>query len=99
MCVLPGHLYDPATSALNSHIHVASNTPPTFIVQAENDPVDTVSNSLIYYSALKNAKVPAELHLYPEGGHAFGLRRTTFPTTNWPPLVETWLHALGMNPQ
>ena len=41
--------------------------------------------------ALRNAKVPVELHLYAEGGHAFGLRRTKFPITEWPQLVEKWL--------
>jgi acetyl esterase/lipase len=96
VALYPGHLFDPATSALNSQIRVTSETPPTFIVQAENDNVDAVSNSLIYYSVLKDAKVPVELHLYAEGGHAFGLRRTKFPITNWPQLVETWLHAIGM---
>jgi len=65
-------------------------------VQAENDPVDTITNSLIYYAGLKNAGVPAEMHLYAQGGHGFGLRRTKFPITGWPQLVETWLGTIGM---
>jgi acetyl esterase/lipase len=91
----PGHLYY-VRSGLNADIHVSRNTPPTFLLQAQNDSVDGVSNSLIYYTALKNAGVPVELHLYPEGGHAFGLRRTKFPITAWPRLVETWLETIGM---
>ena len=47
-------------------------------------------------AALKQAGVPAEMHLYAQGGHAFGLRRTHFPITEWPRLVETWLQTLGM---
>ena len=94
--VYPGHLYDYDKSELFSDIHVTPNTPPTFLVQAENDNVDGPSNSLMYYTALKDAGVPAELHLYAEGRHAFGLRRTKFPITAWPWLVETWLQTIGM---
>jgi acetyl esterase/lipase len=77
----PGHLDDYDTSKLNGTIPVSRNTPPTFLLQTENDNVDGVSNSVTYYIALKNAGVPAELHLYAAGGRAFGLRRTTFPMT------------------
>ena len=66
------------------------------MLHAENDNVDGVSNSLIYYTTLKDAGVPTELHLYAEGRHAFGLRRTAFPITAWPRLVETWLQTIGM---
>ncbi len=96
VALYPGHLFDEGTSALNRDIHVTRNTPPTFLVQAQNDSVDPVSNSLIYYRALKNAGVPTELHLYAEGGHAFGLRQTKFPVTGWPRLLETWLRTIGV---
>src|SRR5438552_18353788 len=94
--VYPGHLYDPARRALNPQIRVKHQTPPTFILQAQNDSVDTVRNSLAYYEALRDVGVPAELHLYAEGGHAFGLRRTNLGITAWPGLVEDWLATLGM---
>jgi acetyl esterase/lipase len=68
-------------------------------LQAEDDLVDTVKNSLVYYSALKRAGVSVEMHLYPEGGHAFGLRRTKSPITAWPQLVVMWLETIGMVPQ
>jgi acetyl esterase/lipase len=84
---------------LNPDIHVTSQTPPTFLLQAEDDHVDSVYDSLSYYIALKRAGVPAEMHLYAQGNHAFGLRRTTFPITGWPRLVETWLATIGMVPQ
>jgi acetyl esterase/lipase len=81
---------------LNPTIPVSSKTPPTFLLQAEDDPVDDVENSLVYYAALRKAGVPVEMHLYAQGGHAFGLRRTKFPVTAWPQLVETWLGTIGV---
>jgi dipeptidyl aminopeptidase/acylaminoacyl peptidase len=81
---------------LKPDIHVTRQTPPTFLLQAENDYVDGVNQSLVYYIALKNAEVPVEMHLYAQGGHAFGLRPTKFPITRWPELVETWLRTIGM---
>ncbi|MGB7848850.1 MAG: alpha/beta hydrolase [Candidatus Acidiferrum sp.] len=81
---------------LNPEIPVTSQTPPTFLLQAEDDHVDNADDSLAYYIALKKAGVPVEMHLYAQGGHAFGLRRTKFPITGWPQLVETWLGTIGM---
>ena len=81
---------------LNPDVPVTKQTPPTFLLQAEDDHVDNVDDSLAYYIALKKAGVPVEMHLYAQGGHAFGLRRTKFPITGWPQLVETWLGTIGM---
>jgi acetyl esterase/lipase len=81
---------------LNPDMHVTKQTPPTFLLQAEDDHVDNVNDSLAYYAALRNSGVPVEMHLYAQGGHAFGLRRTKFPITGWPQLVETWLGTIGM---
>ena len=89
--VYPGYLsIAEQNMAPNPDIHVTDKTPPSFIVQAEDDPVH-VENATVYFQALKDAKVPAELHIYAEGGHGYGLRRTALPITNWPKLVETWL--------
>jgi acetyl esterase/lipase len=101
VAVYPGHLwnYDYVENPpfeLNPAIPVTRETPPTFILQAEDDPVDDVNNSLVYFLALKKAEVPVEMHLYAAGGHAFGLRRTKFPITEWPRLVERWLVTIGM---
>jgi len=81
---------------LNPAIPVTHETPPTFLLQAEDDHVDNVDDALSYYIALKNAGVPVEMHLYAKGGHAFGLRHTNDPITEWPALVETWLATIGM---
>jgi acetyl esterase/lipase len=85
--------------ALNPDVHVTKQTPPTFLLQNEDDHVDNVNDSLSYYIALKNAGTPVEMHLYAQGGHAFGLRRTKLPVTAWPQLVETWLGAIGIIPE
>jgi acetyl esterase/lipase len=99
VALYPGHLWIGSEKwELNPSVPVTNQTPPTFLLQAENDNVDTVNNSLVYYIALKKAGVPAEMHLYAEGKHAFGLRPTELPITRWPELVETWLRALGMVP-
>ncbi|HVJ07469.1 MAG TPA: alpha/beta hydrolase [Acidisarcina sp.] len=71
----------------------SAHTPPTFLVQAEDDFVRE-ENSLFYFQALKEAKVPAELHLFAQGGHGYGLRPTELPVTHWPVLMETWLHTI-----
>lgn len=96
VALYPGHLW--IHGALNPDIKVTRDTPPTFLLQAEDDPVDSVRNSLMYYRALEEAGVPAEMHLYATGGHAFGLRRTKLPITGWPQLVKTWLATTGMIP-
>jgi len=101
VAVYPGHMLENTSKPfeLNPYVPVTRQTPPTFLLQAEDDPIDTVKNSLVYYAALKKARVPAEMHLYAHGGHAFGLRRTKLPVTGWPQLVETWLGTIGMIPE
>jgi acetyl esterase/lipase len=97
VALYPGHLsLEPRIYELNPDIQVTSETPPTFLLQAEDDPVDRVEHSLVYYAALRKAKVAVEMHLYAHGGHAFGLRRTELPITEWPALVETWLRTIGV---
>ena len=79
----------------NPDIPVTAATPPTFLVQAENDPVH-VENVIQYFMELKKAGVPAELHVYTKGGHGYGLRPTELPVTHWPELATTWLKTIGM---
>ncbi|HTB95681.1 MAG TPA: alpha/beta hydrolase [Terracidiphilus sp.] len=81
----------------NPEVRPTPETPPTFIVQAEDDPVH-VENAVTYFMELKSAKVPAELHIYAQGGHGYGLRRTALPVTTWPQRVEDWLHTISVLP-
>ena len=97
LALYPGHLAVPEENfALNPDIQVTRRTPPTFLLQAEDDPIDPVENSLAYYSALRKAGVSAEMHLFVTGGHAFGLRPTESPITRWPRLAEAWLRTIGI---
>jgi len=102
VAIYPGHLSfgDKNLKAPELNPDIASRltaqTPPTFLLQNEDDHVDDVNDSLVYYIALKNAGVPVEMHLYAQGGHAFGLRPTKLPVSKWPELVETWLGTIGM---
>lgn len=98
VALYPGHLLEKTKEffELNPTLPVAKDTPPTFLLHAIDDRVDVVRNSLVYYLALWNADVPVELHLYPQGGHAFGLRPTKAAITRWPELVEAWLGTIGM---
>lgn len=97
LAIYPGHL-STDRGTLNANIHVSHDTPPTFLLQAEDDHVDGIDQALVYYNALKQADVPTEMHLYAHGGHAFGLRPTSNPITHWPVLAETWLGTIGMIP-
>lgn len=101
VALYPGHLSLADDSfGLNPDIdrNITRRTPPTFLLQNEDDHVDRVEDSLSYYAALKRVGVPVEMHLYAAGGHAFGLRRTKDPVTDWPRLAEVWLGSLGMIP-
>ena len=94
--VYPGYLaLAEKNFAANADVPVTPQTPPSFIVQAEDDPVH-VENAAVYFMALKNAKVPAELHIYAAGGHGYGLRRTALPVTTWPDSVIAWMQTTNM---
>ena len=64
-------------------------------MQAEDDPVHA-ENSIAYYLSLKQAKVPAEMHLFAQGGHGYGLRTTEKPVTRWNSLAAEWFHTIGV---
>jgi acetyl esterase/lipase len=72
---------------------VTAQTPPTFLLQAEDDKPH-VDSSLAYFIALKAAGVPAEMHLFPDGGHGYGLRKKQKSTDVWPDLAAAWLRRV-----
>lgn len=77
---------------------VSVTTPPTFLVHAMNDKAVPVENSVNYYLACLKQGVPAEMHLYPTGGHGFGLRtKSGESVANWPAALEVWLKQLPVN--
>jgi acetyl esterase/lipase len=99
IAIYPGHLAVAENSiALNPNIrnHITHETPPTFLLQNEDDHVDRVEDALSYYMGLKAAGVRVELHAYAQGGHAFGLRPSSLPVSGWPQLAERWLRTIGV---
>lgn len=80
---------------LAPEFHLTTNTPPAFIAMAEDDPV-RVENALAYAAALKKLKVPFELHVYPTGGHGYGLRPTKDLVTTWPQRATDWMRSRGL---
>jgi len=73
-------------------LHVTSRTPPTFLLHAQDDDVVPIDNSLLFYGALRQAGVPAQMHLFPQGGHGFGIRGTSGLTVSaWPTLALDWI--------
>jgi acetyl esterase/lipase len=89
-------------SDLLSHLslerQVIPDTPPTFIVQSEEDHTVPMENSIMFYEALKHAGVPAELHLYAVGKHGFGMKSGLGPTSDWPDRLEDWMRFHGWLP-
>jgi acetyl esterase/lipase len=77
---------------------VTKNTPPTFLIAAEDDKTVPVENSLAFYEALRRAGVPAEMHVYQRGGHGFGLRPGLGTTSDWPARAEEWMRYGGWLP-
>jgi len=80
---------------LAPELTVSSNTPPTFMAMAQDDPV-RVENVLVYSAALRKADVPFELHVYPTGGHGYGLRPSKDLVTTWPARVSDWMRGRGL---
>jgi acetyl esterase/lipase len=96
LLIYPAYLAaGPKLEQLAPEIEVTSSTAPTFLIQTEDDPVH-VENSLVYYRALKDNKVSAEMHIFAQGGHGYGLRHNPKrPVTEWPKLAESWLRSSG----
>jgi acetyl esterase/lipase len=93
MLLYPGWLNGPG-GKVNSSIAPSPDTPPTLLVMAEDDYTAHVENALVFFNALKDVKVPAEMHLFAQGGHGFGLRPTDLPISHWPDEAERWLHTI-----
>lgn len=78
---------------LAPEVAVNAHAGPTFIVQAEDDH-PFIGGTLLYYQALQRGGIPAEMHVFPNGGHGYGLRPSEARVTNWPTLAESWLRSI-----
>ena len=76
-------------------LKIGPETPPTFLAMTADDPV-RLETALFYTKALNDARVPVELHVYPSGGHGYGLRPTEQTVTTWPQRVEDWMKSRGL---
>jgi acetyl esterase/lipase len=74
---------------------VTKDTPPTFLVHSSEDTTVPVENSLLFYQAMRRAKAPIEMHLYPKGPHGAGMDPKLGPTAEWPRHCESWMRFNG----
>jgi len=86
-------------TAYSNEQHVTRNTPQTFLFHADDDADVPVTNSLVFYQALRRAGVPAEMHIFRQGGHGFSLRFAVgLPAAQWPDLMLNWMRSIKMLP-
>ncbi|MCC3158142.1 alpha/beta hydrolase [Hymenobacter sp. 15J16-1T3B] len=78
----------------SNELQVSAQTPPTFLVHAQDDKTVKVQNSLRFYEACLHHRVPVEMHLYPQGGHGFGMHNKT-TKDEWTERLRNWLDAGG----
>lgn len=73
-----------------------AGTPPMFLVHADDDRLAAGANSVRIYMALKEAKIPAEMHIFARGGHGFGMVKSGAPTDGWTDRLQEWMSGLGL---
>jgi acetyl esterase/lipase len=78
----------------SNELQITTKTPPTFLVHAADDKAVPVKNSLVFYENLVANNVPVEMHLYPKGGHGFGMKNPTHPDL-WMERVKNWMESMG----
>jgi dipeptidyl aminopeptidase/acylaminoacyl peptidase len=92
--LIGSHPTDEMIKLYSNELHVSTNTPPTFLIHATDDDLVPVENSLLYFQALIKNKVPVEMHIYPAGGHGFGLANGNSSLESWPKLMLEWMKGL-----
>jgi acetyl esterase/lipase len=92
------HPSDELRHHLSVDEQVTKDTPPTFLVHSTADTTVPVENSLLFFSAMRRARAPIEMHLYPKGPHGSGMDPRLGPTSEWPRLCESWLRFNGWLP-
>jgi acetyl esterase/lipase len=95
--IYPGYLVDENDNTkIAPELVINKDTPQAFIAMTADDSVK-VENALVYASALQKEKIPFELHIYPTGGHGYGLRKTDLPVTSWPDRLDEWFKSRGLS--
>ncbi len=80
----------------SNELHVSAQTPPTFLILADDDTAVPPRNSIEFYLALKKFKIPAEMHIFRNGGHGFGMTKKNLSVDQWPDLFAMWLKQMGI---
>jgi acetyl esterase/lipase len=91
----PGNKWE-LVEKYSNELHVTAQTPPTFLVLADDDTAVPTRNSIEFYLALKKNKIPAEMHIFRDGGHGFGMTKKNLPVDQWPNLFAQWMKAQGI---
>jgi dipeptidyl aminopeptidase/acylaminoacyl peptidase len=79
----------------SNELHVTDQTPPTFLVLADDDKTVQPVNSVRFYLALKDHNIPAEMHIFQKGGHGFGMNKINKPVEKWPDLFVDWMKEMN----
>jgi len=85
---------DSLIAAFSNELHVSRNTPPTFLVHSADDGAVNYLNSIEYFKALNKNNVKSELHIYPTGGHGYGLAYQGQTEKNWTASFIEWLKSI-----
>ena len=93
--VYSGYLKAKDKDELAAGLHIPTGTPPIFLVHGGDDIISPPENSVLMYLALKRAGVPAELHVYADTTHDFGVRKTDQPYSAWTEACANWLRHQG----
>jgi acetyl esterase/lipase len=95
--IYPAWLVDGKSPGLVPEVRVSAQTPPTFFIHAGDDKI-VAESSIQMHLALRQAKVPTELHVFADGGHGFGMRPSAHAIAGWPRLCEGWLRTMKFIP-
>jgi acetyl esterase/lipase len=94
LLIYPAYLDNGESRTLTPELTVSKNAPPLFIFGTADD--NFGNSGLVMAGALRDHKVPVELHLLPEGGHGYGMRPGNIAAETWPGLAEKWLERIGV---
>ena len=95
--IYPGYLANEKDlTQVSPELKITKDSPQAFIAMSANDPVKA-ENALVYAAALQKERVPYALHIYPTGGHGYGLRKTDEPVTTWPDRLDEWFKSRGIS--
>jgi acetyl esterase/lipase len=91
----PGNKWE-LVEKYSNELHVTAQTPPTFLILSDDDGAVPPRNSIEFYMALKKFNIPAEMHIFRDGGHGFGMNKINKPVDQWPNLFAQWMKAQGI---